>query len=268
MTPPTLPDNWRSILAGYVLNDLTTEEADQVQQWLAQYPIVAEELAALDASWHSLPEGLPPQSPPPHLRDRILTTIQARESDQVAAPPAAPQLDPWPTPTPPLPRRSALRPRSRRPWVIAGLGLGWAATAIALVSTSVENQRLRQALQRNEIVLASAGQPNTRVYTLAGSETQPQANGRLVVNPASATALILTQDLAPLTADQVYRLWAVADQEPLFCGQFNPSAEQATSQWTLPDAACGAEGVQMLITAEEASAPPVPAGTLVLLSQS
>lgn len=264
MTTPSLPDNWRSILAGYVLNDLTTEEADQVEQWLAQYPSVAEELTALDASWHSLPEGLPPQSPPPPLRDRILATVQAPDLAQALVPPLATQSEPAPV----QPRRSTSPLRSRRPWAIAGLGLGWAATAIALLSTSVENQRLRQALQRNEAVLASAGQPNTEIYTLSGSETQPQASGRLVVNPASATALILTEDLTPLTTDQVYRLWAVADQEPLFCGQFNPSANQATSQWTLPDAACGAEGVQMLITAEEASAPPVPAGTLVLLSQS
>jgi hypothetical protein len=132
----------------------------------------------------------------------------------------------------------------------------------------VENQRLRQELLQSEAVVASFSQPNNRLYTLAGTENQPQASGRLVVDPADETALIVTEDLPPLAADQVYRLWAIADQDPLFCGQFNPDAVQSTNQWQLPDVACGAAEVQMLITAESADAPPVPVGTLVLQSQS
>jgi hypothetical protein len=131
-----------------------------------------------------------------------------------------------------------------------------------------ENQRLKQELIQSEAVVASFSQPDNRLYTLAGTDAQPQARGRLVVDPDSETALIFTDSLPPLTTNQAYRLWAIADQSPLFCGQFNPSAEQSSSQWQLPDAACGAPGVQMLITAESVDAPPLPEGPLVLQSQS
>jgi hypothetical protein len=256
MTSTPLPDNWRSFLAGYVLNDLTTEETAQVQDWLAEYPEVAAELAALEASWHTLPEGLPPQSPPSQLRDRVLNAVQASSAND----------SPAPTPVSPTPARPPRRPA--RPWGFAWLGVGWVATAAALVAVVVENQRLRQELLQSEAVVASFSQPDNRLYTLAGTEAQPQASGRLVVDPDDKTALMITENLPPLMTDQVYRLWAIAGQEPLFCGQFNPDAEQSTDRWQLPDVACGDAGVQMLITEESADAPPIPAGTLVLQSQS
>jgi len=252
MTSNSLPDNWRSLLAGYVINDLTEDESAQVQEWLARDPEVVAELAALEASWQAIPEGLPLQSPPPPLRDRVLTAIQS-------------------PPVSPAPASVSSSPVSRRParwWGLTGLGLGWAATGVALIVVMVENQRLKQALIQSEAVVASFSQPNNRLYTLSGTEAQPQASGRLVVDPETVTALIFTEDLPPLKADQEYRLWAIADQEPLFCGQFNPDADAFTEQWQLPTAACGDADVQMLITAESADAPPVPAGPLVLQGNS
>lgn len=252
MTSNSLPDNWRSLLAGYVLNDLTEAETAQVQSWLAHDPEVAAELAALEASWQAIPEGLPPQSPPPPLRDRVLTAV------------SAPSVSPAPAIAPAPPLRRPARPGR---WAWLG-GLGWAATAVALIVVVVENQRLKQALIQSEAVVASFSQPNNRLYTLAGTEAQPQASGRLIVDPEAATALIFTEDLPPLKADQEYRLWAIADQAPLFCGQFNPDADAFTEQWQLPTVACGAADVKMLITAESADAPPIPAGPLVLQGNS
>jgi hypothetical protein len=43
---------------------------------------------------------------------------------------------------------------------------------------------------------------------------------------------------------------------------------QDTNQWPLADAACAAIPVQMLITTENAADPPIPAGDLVMQSQS
>lgn len=256
MTQTPLSDNWRSLLAGYVLDDLTAQETAQVQQWLADYPEVAAELNALQESWHSLPAGLSLQAPPPHLKQQVLTAVQSpmAQSPMAQSPMAQ-------SPAPPS------RRRSRQPWRWA-LGVGWAATAMALVVVVSENQRLRQELVQSEAVVASFSQPSNRLYTLAGSPTQPQASGRLVVDPEDQTALIVTDELPPLPTGQVYRLWALAEADPLFCGQFNPQASQAVDQWQLPEAACGAGDVQMLITAESADDPPVPAGPLVLQSQS
>lgn len=253
MNSTTLPENWQLLLAGYVLNDLTPEETALVEQWLGQYPEVANELEALSTTWESLPAALTPVTPPPELRDRILAAAQAPE--------LTPELTPEPAPEPVIRRQ-------RWPWGRLVLALGWVATAIALAASLQENQRLRLALLQNEAVVASFSQPANQLYTLGGTEVEPQANARLVVSSTDQTALIVTTDLPPLAADQVYRLWALADSDPVFCGQFNPDAAQDTNQWALPDAACGESPVQMLITAENASAPPIPAGNLVMQSQS
>ncbi|MBD2114658.1 MULTISPECIES: anti-sigma factor domain-containing protein [Cyanophyceae] len=269
MTSPPLPDNWRSLLAGYVLDDLTAEEAAQVEQWLEQYPEVATELAALQATWGSLALGPTPVAPPPDLRDRTLAAALA------AAAPVAVSAAAEPEPTtsadvlvPSQLPSTAPVVRRRFPWGRVGLACGWAATALALAFTLQENQRLRLALRQTEAVVASFSQPANRLYTLAGTDAEPQANARLVVNPADQTALIVTTDLPPLDDDQVYRLWALADSDPVFCGEFNPATAEDTNQWALPDAACGTAPVQMLITAERADDPPVPAGDLVLQSES
>ncbi len=257
MNSTTLPENWRLLLAGNVLNDLTTEETALVEQWLEQYPEVASELEALATTWESLPTALPPMTPPPGLRDRIMAAAQI----SVPAPEPGSELAPEPAPEPVIRRR-------RWPWGRLALALGWVATAITLVAALQENQRLRLALRQNEAVVASFSQPANPLYTLGGTEVEPQANARLVVNPTDQTALIVTTDLPPLAADQVYRLWALADSDPVFCGQFNPAAAQDTNQWALPAAACGEAPVQMLITAERVGDPLIPAGDLVLQSRS
>ncbi|WP_017298872.1 anti-sigma factor [Nodosilinea nodulosa] len=262
MNPTPLPEDWRSLLAGYVLNDVTDDEAALVEQWLGQYPEVASELEALQTTWESLPAVLPPVAPPPEVRDRILAAVQAApEPGSDPAPAASPEVALAPVPAPEIGRR-------RFPWGGLGLALGWAATALALAFTLQENQRLRLALRQNEAVVASFSQPANQLYTLAATDSKTQASGRLVVDPKDQTALIVTTDLPTLGADQVYRLWALADGNPVFCGEFNPDATHDTNQWALPDAACGRSPVQMLVTAERASDPPVPAGSLVLESRS
>lgn len=244
MTSTALPDDWRDLVAGYVLDDLTAAERTLVTQWVSQYPEVAVELDALQETWGCLPNSLVPEPPPALLRDRVLAAVQ------------------------PVPTTTTDRPPLWRRWGWLGLGAGWAVTAVALGTVALENQRLRQDLRQVQTVVASFSRPENQLYTLTGTPSQPRARGRLIVDPQQQTALIITSELPPLAKDQAYRLWAVAGQKPIFCGQFNPNSDQTPSQWLLPNSACGQGSVQMLVTAEAANDPPVPAGPLVLQSQS
>lgn len=85
-----------------------------------------------------------------------------------------------------------------------------------------------------------------------------------MIDAAAESATIATDSLPPLPANQVYRLWALADADPIFCGEFNPNDETAINQWQLPDPGCAAAPVQMLVTSESATAPLEPQGPLVL----
>ena len=244
MTQPALPDNWKELLAGYVLETLDTDEVSLVQQWLSSYPEVTTELERLQDTWDTIPYSLPRQAPPARLRQKVL----ASKSRPVITAPT---------------RRSP-----RRAWLLSGLSTGWALTAIALVVLVVENDQLREEKQRANVVVASFSQPSNYVYTLSGTPDSPQSSGRLVIDPEQQSALIVTQNLPTLPSEHVYRLWALADADPVYCGEFNPDSADTISQWQLPGATCQLDTVQMLITSELASAPLSPQGQLVLQGQS
>lgn len=243
MTHSTLPDNWQELLAGYVLGDLEAAETAEVERWLTTYPEVAAELTALQTTWESLPAILPRQTPPPQLRDRVMSS----RPGQVA--PAAP-------------RPARARPLS---WVF---GVGWAVTAIALAAVVTENQRLREAQLQSEAIVASLTNTQNRLVALSGTAEAPDAEGLLAIDSEAQAALIATQSLAPLPEDEVYRLWAVANETPTYCGEFNPNQDEAIAQWGLPDSACSASSALLLITREQADAPRSPQGELVLQPQS
>lgn len=245
MTQPALPDNWKELLAGYVLETLDADEVALVQQWLSRYPEVTIELERLQDTWDTIPYSLPRQAPPARLRQMVL----ASKSRQRITP---------------SPRRSP-----RRAWLLSGLSTGWAVTAIALIVLAVEHDQLRKENQQANVVIASFSQPSNYVYTLSGTTDSPQSSGRLVIDPDQQSALIVTQDLPTLPSEQVYRLWALADADPVYCGEFNPDSADTISQWQLPSpAACQSNAVQMLITSELATAPLSPQGQLVLQNRS
>lgn len=245
MTSSALPDNWQELLAGYVLGDLDADETAQVERLLSARPDLVEEVRSLQSALDLLPLDLPPQQPSADLRNRILTAAQ---------------------PAPTTPARSSA---PRRNFLSAWLGLGWAVTAVALGALALDNYRLRQEQLELKAVVASFSQPTTRFYALVGTKEQPQAVGRLVIDPNQQSASIVTDELATLPTGQAYRLWAMAEGKPVYCGQFTPTPASSTPiRWQLPEAACDSTTAQMLVTAESASAPPVPAGPLVLQSQS
>lgn len=61
------------IIAGYVLGDLEPEEMAQVEQRLATDAALSAEARALQVSLWATPQGMSMMTPPPRLRDKILT---------------------------------------------------------------------------------------------------------------------------------------------------------------------------------------------------
>ena len=78
MQPSELPSNWEALITGYVLSDLTPEEAALVKQYLETYPELASEVESLQATLALFPLSLPETKPSERLRSQIL---QAAEKD-------------------------------------------------------------------------------------------------------------------------------------------------------------------------------------------
>ncbi|MGK7928402.1 MAG: hypothetical protein AB4290_24700 [Spirulina sp.] len=66
------PSRLEELMAGFVMGNLSPEEAEEFQHLLARDPRLIHESHLLQEILECLPYGLPEEEPPPQLRDRIL----------------------------------------------------------------------------------------------------------------------------------------------------------------------------------------------------
>lgn len=168
------------IIAGYVLGDLSPEEATEFERLLVQDPAIAEEVTqmqnALEISYSS-----PEVAPPIHLRSTILEKAQVADSETGT--------------------RAVFRSRRRFSWR-SGMEV---AAAVLIVMLGINNYRLWQALQTS--------QTETQRYAVLtyvlDATNDSQAAATVVVNPNTLEATISIKNLPPLPPGKVYALWTV-----------------------------------------------------------
>ena len=238
MEPLEHPEQLQNLLAGYVLGDLTPEEAVQVKQLLDHNPELLSELNQLQSTLAVLPLSLPVTSLPQQLESRILQAAQSEGS------------------TTPRSSEKSVSQIRRRPWkwglavaavIIAGLGTETYRLHQQLAATQLDNHRLHQQLttagatldqiRKNELVTTRQElsryqeavnllrQPNNRFLTLKGTSSTLQSSGSLVIVPTKESAILVLRDVASLPESKVYRLWALVDGKKVICGDFQPNAQ-------------------------------------------
>ncbi len=171
------------LIAGYVLGDLTLEEAAEFEQLLAQDPAIAEEVAQMQIALETAyapPEVLPPA----HLRSAILASADAVSE----------------------PRMAAIKPR--RNW--GGRAIAVAAAAL-IVALAVNNYRLWKALQTARLEAQYA----TLTYSLQPT-TAESGTAIVAINPNSLKATLEVRNLPPLPPGKVYVLWTVLEPNAPF----------------------------------------------------
>lgn len=281
MTRPTNDKNPTDLISGYVLGDLSPEEAVHLRQALAEDPARAEELKSFEEAFSLLPYDLPIVEPSAQLKDKILSAASHQTTEAAAAPPPANVVPMAP-----------LRQRHWRRWIPA-ISTGIAAIAVAafglnqmqlsqqsqqtvalqqqLKTTNTELTRLRNELKANRETVAQLSNPNTQVQTLVGSVPNPTDSrlptARLLVKPGDSEVTLVARDLPKLSEKQIYRLWSVADTAapPLYCGQFRQN-DSGTAQWIAPDAICTKQPLKVIITLDAPDDPTTSAGPLVMQS--
>jgi anti-sigma-K factor RskA len=263
MTYSPLPENWQELMAGYALGDLSSEEAELLQRLLTENPDLTSEVNQFQEVLALMPYSLPEPEPPSRLRETILSQAQADKN-----PVGIFQEERSP---------SSQKPRKAVSWkATPWKNVGGAIAALLLITLAVDNYRLQQQAQQNQIMIGklqqaaepkaaletALQQPNAQLYALEGTE---KTSGSLVVVPAKNQVTIVN-NLPQLPKGQVYRLWAIAANatQPTYCGEFNAGA---IATWSAPAAACGKNVIQMLITAELATDPQIPKGELVMKSR-
>jgi anti-sigma-K factor RskA len=239
----------QELLASYVLGDLTSEEVALVNQLLETHPELKLEVNRLQNSLALLPLALPETTPPESLHAEILQAASVNHSHSRVSP----SHRIW---------------RKPQIWVTV---LGSVAASV-IISLSLYSYRLQQQIATIEAELshyretiALLPQPNNRLVTFTGTDLTPIASGSLVIVPQSDTALLTLKNLSPLPQDKIYRLWAVVDNQKIYCGEFKPDS-QGNVLIKLPLDEFMTNSSQAFITIEPLTKIPQPTGETVMKS--
>ncbi len=257
-----------ALTAGYVLDDLSPEEAAHFEQLLRHRPELYGKIAFLQETLAAVSYDLPQVAPPPRLLDQILQAIQVPESQapesQVSEFPAAIVSSPVDV--------MAQVSRKRR---IAWGGLAGGIAALVAIALGLDNLHLRHSLQIAEQVNAKQSQslatilqrPNSKLVSLKADSNAPGA-GTLLFTPGKWQEVVLSlQDLPPLPPAEVYRLWlTLSDGAVLPCGEFTTDAQgkafiKLNPPQTPPK---GNKAKGMFVTKAAIGSPLEPTGTKVL----
>lgn len=250
MTGPLLPERLEELMAGYVLGNLSSEEAEELNQLLTEHPELTTEVQQLQEVLEVLPYALPEVEPPQHLRQAILNTTS-------------------PDPTAALitakPRRWKQLMRSPLFWSRL---IGGAVVLLALI-LGFDNYRIRlkfttmQAkVARQKDVIALLQKPDTHVVPLKGMAQASAATGSMLMTPSESQAVLILQNLPVLPQGEFYQLWSVQNDEKIPWGQFRTN-KQGTVFVKLYRPS-DFEVTALAITVEVTPEPTTPAGPMVM----
>lgn len=142
--------------------------------------------------------------------------------------------------------------------------IGAMARETAAVRANLQRQEaaLRDRVAVAQTILALLRDPATRVVTLGGLGSSPQAAGRIIWHEKNGGYLFVA-NLPPVPAGKAYELWTISGGQPRPAGLFTVDASGAASHPVEP-----APGpVQVFaVTLEPAAGVPSPTGPMVLAS--
>ncbi|NJR39890.1 MAG: hypothetical protein HC781_15060 [Leptolyngbyaceae cyanobacterium CSU_1_4] len=234
MEPIENPEPLENLLAGYVLGDLTSEEAAKIKQLLESNPAMLTEVHRLQSTLSVMSLSLPVTSLPQPLEAQILQAAQAERS--LFKPTSRTNLQLW--------KRLAVGSAAA---LIAGLGIATYQAHHKLAVAQLENHRLhqqltttqatldrmrqqdlataRQELSRYQEAVSLLRQPNNRFLALRGTSLEFRSSGSLVIVPTKNSAILVLRDVASLPEGEVYRMWALVDGKKVSCADFKPNTQ-------------------------------------------
>jgi anti-sigma-K factor RskA len=243
MTEPLTPEAITTLAAGYVVGDLDHAEAKVFEQLLMENPALVAEVEQLQATLNQVIYDLNSVEPPPHLQSAILAATNKT----------------LPTAQP----KTARSKPSRFRWQpIMG-----SVAALLILYLGVDNYRLRQDHRFAQEINTLLQQPETKLFPLKPTNAANTAAGSFVVNLEERQGILTLQNLATPPANQVYRLWAIADGEKIPCGTVNPNSQGTVLEKFWMPADFYDSGISKLfVTLEPSETGRYPTGSVVMQS--
>jgi hypothetical protein len=244
MTEPTQNEHIQELLAGYVLGDLSPEEAEELKQLLEENPHMIDEVNQLQEALAAIPYSLPETIPSPNLRSATLK--------------AATELSPIPVPS-----------KNRKLLLLMSTGIA----ALLALFFGFNNYQIKQQLvlskaeiARQKDLIAMLEDSQTKLVSLKSTKEASSASGNVIYTPGHPEGVIVIQNLPILPSGKFYYLWCIVNGKKIASGHFN-SNEQGRVFVKLPlSIDSGISGVA--VTVEVSPNPPTPGPTVMMTKLS
>jgi anti-sigma-K factor RskA len=218
-TPETNETQPSDLFAAYALHALAPDEEAAVEEYLALHPDAMREVTLLKEAAAMLPYSVPPITPSPQLRTRLMADVyQEALADMEQRPHTAEPVS--------LDRARARRQRGII-WPFAAVILlvltigfgGWAAT----LNRDLTGKDRVIATQSSAIAAAGTAKP------IAATTPNAPTRGELLRLASDQSAVLTISGLPPLASGKVYEVWFVAGNTPVAAGLFSPNADGSWS---------------------------------------
>ena len=204
------------LLPFYALDALTDEEKELVEAYLVEHPEARAQVDELQSVTDAIPYGVLPVEPQRRLKDALMARVAVDQRSSASE------------------QKQASNPREKR-WANLFPAFSFAVATIAVVWAVILNIQLSQlrndvsalgealVAQSNSLELINAKLPQTPVsaavtVSLKGTDVQPQAQGQLIADPNSQSAVLVIVGLDQLEPGRTYQVWLIDGGGPQSAG--------------------------------------------------
>jgi len=251
------------LLPFYALDALSDEEREQVESYLAEHPEVREQIGDLHSTAAALPYAVTPVEPQRRLKEALMARVAVDERSRASE------------------QKQAPAPRQNR-WANLFPAFSLAVATVAVVWAVILNIQLSQlrsdvgamgkalVAQSNSLAQINAKLPQTpasaaRTISLKGTNVQPRAQGQLIADLTSDSAVLVITGLGPLEAGKTYQVWLIDAGGPKNAGLLTVDAHGQGVLIVSSDAQIGSFKA-LGISIEPDGGSPQPTGDIVVLS--
>ena len=258
------------LLPFYALDALTDDERELVEKYLAEHPEARRQVEDMSETASALPMSVSPVEPPPHAKEalmkRVASDVREREPSSARA------------------RSTAESQSSRRAFRFENLfrNLSFGAALIAILWAIVLSVQLSSLQKRvamlNEALVAQSNSLNQVIaklpqttpsdvitVTIKGTKVQPEAQGQLIADPSSQSAVLVITGLPPLQAGKTYQVWLIAGGKPVSAGLLRVN-EDGQGVFIVTSKEAIGSFQSLGISVEPDGGSPQPTGDIVVLS--
>ncbi len=207
------------VLEAYVLGELTEQERTAVEQNLAQYPELKDELARIEDTSEALLIALG-IAPPASVKEKVMQAIQPQGK---VIKMATDRALPWK-----YAAAASIIIAAGASYLAYDYHSKWKTSEVTVTELIAQNKQIAQDYNRVNLRLDKVegdlhviDNPAFTKVVMKGTPNEPQALASVYWNEHTKEVFLSIQNLRELSQQNQYQLWAIIDGKPVDAGVFD-----------------------------------------------